>query len=310
MTAEMTIESAAGARPAGRAGRLLVILVGVTTAAMLLAGVAAGAGTPDQSSTGSPSSYDYLGQPAWEVGQTFTAGMTGLLDRVDIYMNREAITPDAPVTVAIESASGNLPTGTILASAAVPATDVPQTDGHSAGWVTVTFSLPATVNAGTQYALVLSSTATTSHPYRTWVDKGNGYAGGQYSHRPNGSSGAFTTEPTGCSAPCANAAYDLLFKTYVAQPVPHPLGRGGYCASKPVMRADGTVGTFLDLVDGQPVSDATYAGAVRAFFGQGYGLTCDVLTGKGFKDAGYKVDGSGIHTGNAAADIYEYFLKP
>ena len=86
------------------------------------------------------------------------------------------------------------------------------------------------------------------------------------------------------------------------------LARGGYCAAQPIMRADGTVGIFLDLEDGQPTTDSRYAGATRAFYGKSYGLTCDSLPGLGYKDAGYKVDGTGTHTGTDA-DVYEYFTK-
>jgi hypothetical protein len=87
-----------------------------------------------------------------------------------------------------------------------------------------------------------------------------------------------------------------------------PLARGGYCAAQPTLRADGTVGLFLDLEDGQPNTDPRYAGATRAFYGQSYGLTCDNLPARGYTDAGYKVDGRGVHTGTAN-DVYEYFAK-
>ena len=45
---------------------------------------------------------------------------------------------------------------------------------------------------------------------------------------------------------------------------PQGPGHEGYCAPHPMMRADGSVGVFLDLIAGQPNWDPTYAGATPA----------------------------------------------
>jgi hypothetical protein len=82
-----------------------------------------------------------------------------------------------------------------------------------------------------------------------------------------------------------------------------------YCLPMPVARADGTTGTFVDLVAGQPAADPRYAGAVTASYGQGYGLTCDNLAARGYTDAGYDVDGSGGANSAPALTVYEYFTK-
>jgi hypothetical protein len=292
------VELSRSSRTPRSAQRAVCFFVIAVIGAILFVGDA-GAGTLDQSSTAGNNRSNYLGVPAWVVGQTFTAGTSGMLDQVDLLMNWTGSTPpDGPIRVDIESATGNLPSGTILATATIPASDVTFSVGNSAWWVTATFGLPAAVNAGTQYAIVLSSTSTVA-ALQTFADLSAGYPGGQLSRQPS-SGGAFTA---------ITPAADLNFRTYVA-PVVASLPRGAYCAPKPVRRADGTVGTFLDLTAGQPDADPSYAGAVHAWFGERYGLTCDALTGKGFKDSGYKVDGSGVHTGNPAADVYDYFLKP
>jgi TolB protein len=59
------------------------------------------------------------------------------------------------------------------------------------------------------------------------------------------------------------------------QPLPRVSSRTGYCMPEPVMRADGTMGTFVDLVGGQPDTDPRYRGAVPAALVANIGLTCD-----------------------------------
>jgi hypothetical protein len=68
---------------------------------------------------------------------------------------------------------------------------------------------------------------------------------------------------------------------YVTQVLPAPSSgtspgsaREAYCMPQPVMRTDGTMGTFVDLVAGQPAHDLRYAGAVPAVYLAGVGLTC------------------------------------
>lgn len=87
-----------------------------------------------------------------------------------------------------------------------------------------------------------------------------------------------------------------------------PLARGEYCAAQAVKRADGTTGIYVDLLEDQPAADPAYAGATRALYAAGLGLTCDNLTVAGYKDAGYKVNSSGDRSGTPD-DVYEYFAK-
>jgi hypothetical protein len=94
---------------------------------------------------------------------------------------------------------------------------------------------------------------------------------------------------------------------------PQP-ARTTICTAKPILRSDGTIGTFNDVLASQyPTSDpaSPYYGAVPAKYLQGIGLTCDALPG--FTDAGYKVNGEGVR---APAGLeaswpapYEYYTK-
>lgn len=90
-----------------------------------------------------------------ETGQTVTAGITGTLTQVDVYLARN--TQNAPGTgplhVQIQTlASNGAPSGTVLGSADVPASAVPR---DTPGWVSVPISAPSV--AGNHYAIVLSN---------------------------------------------------------------------------------------------------------------------------------------------------------
>jgi hemolysin type calcium-binding protein len=92
--------------------------------------------------------------------QTFTAGRTGTLDRVDLFLYRGPDTVQ-PLTLEIRNTVGGMPGSTVLASATLMPADVPNGPG-AAAFVAITFTPGAPVVAGTQYAIVLYSTATTS----------------------------------------------------------------------------------------------------------------------------------------------------
>src|SRR4051794_9782420 len=86
------------------------------------------------------------------LGQTFTAGLTGALDQVDLMVGTPA---SQTVTVQIRNTVGGLPGSTVLASTTFTfPTTVPPTAFSS-----VPFSAPAPVVAGTQYAVVFDCSA-------------------------------------------------------------------------------------------------------------------------------------------------------
>src|SRR5664280_1373352 len=73
-----------------------------------------------------------------DVGQTFTAGKSGLLSGVDLYMD---VTPAVTVTVHIESTTGGMPSDTVLASGSAAV-------GTSSAWVHFPLTIPVSVAAG------------------------------------------------------------------------------------------------------------------------------------------------------------------
>lgn len=184
-------------RPKGLVRLALAGVLGL----MLVPGVAS-AGTLDQQQTSASSggsNIDGPGGGGLSKAQTFTAGLSGGLDQVDLHLFRDA---SGPLTVEIRDVVGGAPGSTTLASASVPAADVPIPSGV---FVVVPFASPAPVTAGTQYAIVAYTGG--SDRYFWGFDGGGPYSAGS----PFASFASPPTTWTGFSG-------DLAFKTYVAVP--------------------------------------------------------------------------------------------
>ena len=87
---------------------------------------------------------------AW-VGQSFTPALSGRLTRVDVNLFCSFCSGTPPsILVGVRATSGGLPTGPDLATATIPTIALSGQAYYSA-----IFATPATLTAGTQYALVL-----------------------------------------------------------------------------------------------------------------------------------------------------------
>jgi hypothetical protein len=96
---------------------------------------------------------------AW-AGQTFRAGASGQLTRVDLDLFCSGCTGTTPnLTVAIRATTGSpaLPTGPDLATATIPGFS-----SGAGGFFTANFATPAAVTAGTTYAVVFRAAANPS----------------------------------------------------------------------------------------------------------------------------------------------------
>jgi hypothetical protein len=118
--------------------------------------------------------------------QTFTSTVSGPLLRVDlnIFSLDCATTTMPPITVSIRNAAGNLPSGADLATATIPGFC-----NGGGGYFPANFAVPTTITAGTQYAIVWSTTLTNAavagQPrYVSSISNGNPYAGGQGASAP------------------------------------------------------------------------------------------------------------------------------
>lgn len=95
--------------------------------------------------------------PAVSWAQTFTAGLTGGLDRVDLSLVQNKLPGEVPnsvgLTVEIRTVSAGVPGGGVLASATIAPDEIPSIAWRLA-FVSIHFSPPAPVTTGVQYAIV------------------------------------------------------------------------------------------------------------------------------------------------------------
>jgi Carboxypeptidase regulatory-like domain len=139
-------------------------------------------------------------------GQTFTAGVTGQLTRVDLDLFCSACTGTTPnITVSIRATAGSpaVPTGADLATATIPGFS-----SGSGGYFSANFAAPLTVNAGTRYAVIMRPVANPSAGiYAYVVSSANPYPNGQRVTSAN-SGGTWTADIT-------SGGRDLGFKAFV-----------------------------------------------------------------------------------------------
>lgn len=186
--------------------RVLRVLVAglVLTVVLLMRGPA----SPHAATAAGPVDQQYLG-PANSnstlysnvlLGQSFTAGRTGLLDQVAVFIERTG--SPGPITVQIQKTSSGVPGGPVLATTTVAESAI----STAAGWLTVPFSSPAVVLNGQQYAITLASGGDGSSTYYSlYLHGANPYAGGT-------STAAFTPSFVWQILP----GYDFLFQTFVS----------------------------------------------------------------------------------------------
>lgn len=193
----------------------------------------------DQSQTIS-TSFQRLGL----MGQTFTAGVSGDMDRVSLASDTSF--GFVKLTVQIQSVTGGAPSGTVLGSSSFSGTLTCCRQFHD-----FAFTPGVPVTAGTQYAIVVKVAVGLFTWYNSWIF--NGYPAGQLYVGCNGC--AWLTGST--------YGMDFTFKTWVAATTNHA----------PVLAADNAAvsvnegtkptntGTFSDA-DGDTVAITASAGAV------------------------------------------------
>lgn len=113
-----------------------------------VATAAAAAETPDQTSgAGDPGSI----YRANGLAQSFTAGKSGYLNQIDLYMVDYG---SSGIVFTLNIYAGQSVSGTVLASATFSSSDIPYSPG---GWMSVLFDQPVQVQAGQQYTMHLTS---------------------------------------------------------------------------------------------------------------------------------------------------------
>lgn len=167
------------------------------------------------------------------VAQTFTAAASGPLTRADVFLfcsgcSGATFNPD--LTVGIRATDGTQPTGTDLALATITGFNT-----GSGGYFTANFPIPATITAGTKYAVVIRVNQLRTQGLYAYVcscsPDSNPYTTGQRATSTS-SGGSWTLDNTA-------GGRDLGFKIYV---------QTGFAAT----------GTFTSSIkDGNPVAGGT-----------------------------------------------------
>lgn len=184
-----------------------VAAVAVTSGALLLGPGGAGAAVHvlDQSSTDAGFSIGIFDNQT--LGETFTAGATGNLDQVDLDVGYQSAASVPTLTALITSTSSGLP-ATTLATAVIPRSSV---NTGSPDWVQIAISPAVPVTAGTEYAVVLVSPASTTD--------GTAYEWASSLFVDSYPGGAGVVD-AGSGWAVNRAGVDMAFKTYVAPPAP------------------------------------------------------------------------------------------
>jgi hypothetical protein len=193
----------AESREAGMRAKLVGALMVCCVAAVLAPGTAL-ADTLDQQQPNGGSDVK-VDTPDESLAQTFTAGLTGPLDRVELLLGYPDSAPNAPLTVEIRNTSGGSPGTTVLTSGSVAPSAVSANDA----WVPITFGTPTPVTAGIRYAIVAYSATDSSHSYFWAIHFPDPYtAGGSF----------YSASPPNSTWTLAALGGDQAFKTYVEVP--------------------------------------------------------------------------------------------
>jgi hypothetical protein len=229
---------ATGTRSRGRWAWLAVLAL---AAAVVVPSSASAAGVLDQSQTTYSGGWGADMMYPRQYAQTFTAGISGSLEQVELY-----IAGSGDLTVKIETMVGGLPSGVAIATATVPASSVP----GSAAWVTVPLSASAPISAGTEYAIVLDSLGI----HYWWF--GASDAGGPYA-----AGASLVSYDAGSNWPAIAPDQDFMFRTFVT-PV-DTVAPALSCAATPqflLNQADATVtATVTDALSGPAETEVSAA---------------------------------------------------
>jgi hypothetical protein len=188
-------------------------------AATLFAGLAgaapASAGTLDQQQTNASDPLPESLGGSVELAQTYTAGISGQQDQVDLSVDRDTSQCGAtPAGLIVEihgvDAVGE-PDGPSLSTATVSDGAIPEfiSDAPPLNYTPVSFASPATVSAGTRYAIVVRSPDTPNGCYAWYGSNADLYTRG---------SALRSTDSGGSWSPPTYS--DFAFKTYVTPPPP------------------------------------------------------------------------------------------
>jgi len=204
-------------------------------ACAMAATVAWATGTLDQSNPGPSNSATGECGASEEVAQTFTAGLTGSLDTVELALFRHGTIGNVVVSI--------VGTGDLLHPGEPDVSDIlaSQTISQDAIQDPVVFDTPASVTAGTKYAIWVTTPDCVSNggdnELLWWETVSNQYENGVLCFR------TFNWDCTG-----GNAGYDFVFATYVTVPPPPPSADVAVSISGPTSAKKGALAGYIVTV--------------------------------------------------------------
>jgi hypothetical protein len=188
-----------------RAPQRAIVLLLLLAGSLLVSSAANAAGTLDQQQPTTTGAAVSVGGSNWPA-QTFTAGVTGRLDQVDLFVSRVGNPGD--LTLQIQAVAAGVPSGAVLATTTVPQSGITS----SFTWLSVPLASPAQVTAGAQYAIVLSAPSPPGINFYGWSIGAFDapYAGGKLTL-------SITSGATWGAFAAIFDTWDTAFKTYVSQ---------------------------------------------------------------------------------------------
>jgi hypothetical protein len=184
-------------RPSGA-----VAAVGVLAVLALAPAPASAEPVLDATCPGPLDNYVAIGSTS-RLAQTFTAQTTGSLIRGEVEIQKNAMTTGDFVMQIVAADGSGVPTDTVLASTTLPNASVPEGPSR----LVVVFATPASIEAGQQYAIVVS------RPGSSFASAGVGERGGD----PCPGQEFFSNTEAG-SWMSAPAQFDLVFSVFVQPP--------------------------------------------------------------------------------------------
>jgi hypothetical protein len=196
--------------------KLSVVAAAVVFSILVILSGPAGAGTLDQSHAVQPYYFGAAVDSTYNRAQTFTVGLNGKLDRVELQVYREA-TVTTPLTIQLRKTVGGAPdisAAGLLATLNLAATSVPTTS-FSTTFVGADLGAQAfPVTSGQLLSILLTSTEPANNWY-LWTTSDSAatppapqYTGGQGFYR-------FVSDPIQ-----ATGTQDSGFRTFVSVPEP------------------------------------------------------------------------------------------
>lgn len=114
-------------------------VIAFALAAAVLAAPAGASVVLDQTASGglSDGSHSLLNQPSpptdFAEGQTFTVGIAGILDHIDVLLGRNGEVPNN-LTLSVETVAGGAPSGAVLASRTLTEASIPLNPPMPPAW--------------------------------------------------------------------------------------------------------------------------------------------------------------------------------